>query len=78
MACLNEGLEVLARLLNLDDSDVKKSNKTKEFKKLSTRERIGYGDVYDYLLEKNHWDIQLYEYSKNISLVRCNELYDDM
>ena len=35
------------------------------------RERIGYDDVYNYLLEKNKWDILLYEYSKNISLVRC-------
>lgn len=76
IACLTEGLEVLARLLNLDDSNKKKSNKNKKPKKLSPE--IGYGDVYNYLLEKNKWDIQLYEYSKNISLVRCNELYDDM
>jgi hypothetical protein len=38
------------------------------------RERIGYEDVYNYLLEKNKWDILLYEYSKNISLVRCDGL----
>jgi len=43
----------------------------KELKKLPTRERIGHDDVYEYLVAKNQWDIALYEYSKTISLVRC-------
>ena len=40
----------------------------------SAQERIGYEDVYQYLLEKHEWDIKLYEYSKTISLVDCEEV----
>ena len=47
------------------------TNTRNKGKHLTTRQRIGYDDVYQYLVEKNYWDIKLYEYSKNISLVRC-------
>ena len=47
---------------------------TKKLKYLTSRERIVYEDVYDYLVEKNKWDIMLYDYSKTISLVRCDML----
>jgi hypothetical protein len=47
------------------------TNANNKGKHLTTRQRIGYDDVYQYLIEKNYWDIKLYEYSKNISLVRC-------
>ena len=78
LACLTEGMVALAELLHLEGvpsgtSQTRKINyKDKEhLKHLSTRERVGYDDVYDYLLEKNKWDILLYKYSKNISLIRC-------
>ena len=35
------------------------------------RERIGYDNVYEYLVQKNYWDIKLYEYSQTINVVRC-------
>lgn len=92
IACLNEGMEALAKLLHLNDVDKikteiarndrtrrrrhqqsKKKNHQRNIKNMSNhREWIGYGDVYEYLLGKNQWDIQLYEYSKTISLVHCS------
>ena len=80
--CLNEGMVELAQQLQLNTTQVrasiggKKSNKQKE-KKISRHsqsnlERIGYEDVYDYLLQKNYWDIKLYEYSKSMSIVNCS------
>lgn len=83
IACLDDGLDALARLLDLNMTFVaeKQTNitrtrsynaKKREFKRTPVREQIGYEDVYDYLVEKNRFDIQLYEYSKTISLVDCN------
>jgi hypothetical protein len=81
--CLNEGMIELAKLLNLNATKFFADyNKRKPHRKddncisnnNTSRERIGYDDVYNYLLEKNKWDILLYEYSKNISLVRCDGL----
>ena len=57
-----------ARNSNTNSTTTNTRNKGKH---LTTRQRIGYDDVYQYLVEKNYWDIKLYEYSKNISLVRC-------
>lgn len=70
VACLDEGLDALGRLLGLDLPAPK--NRARKRKALTSRERIGHDDVYEYLLEKNKWDIALYEYSKTISVVRCN------
>jgi len=82
IACLNDGLDALGRLLGLDmqvvtekyhNADKKRASKpNRVFKKLTPRGLIGYDDVYEYLLEKNRLDIQLYEYSETISLVDCN------
>jgi len=88
IACLDQGLVALGNLLNLNttfvDDKIEKLGerrkhpkpKSKEekniIKMLPPREQIGYDDVYEYLLEKNKLDIKLYEYSKTISLVDCN------
>ena len=82
IACLDDGFEALAKLLGLDIpfvterrelSNRRRAQKKKvQYTKLSSEERIGYDDVYQYLLEKNEFDIKLYEYSKTISLVDCN------
>jgi len=82
IACLDDGFDALSKLLGLDISVVtekrelvnekrKRKGKTAH-EKLSSAERIGYDDVYKYLVEKNEFDIKLYEYSKTISLVDCN------
>jgi len=84
LACLDQGLRTLARLLNLNTTFVDdrvdwlterrkrlKTGKKRHLQTVSLRDRIGYDDVYEYLLERNKWDIRLYEYSKTISLVNC-------
>ena len=80
--CLDDGFVALTDLLGLNSTlvdnararlnDIRK--KKGKDKRPSTRERIGYEDVYEYLLEKHEWDIKLYEYSKTISLVNCDEV----
>jgi len=83
IACLDDGLDALARLLGLNmtfvtekqhASALTRASKTfkREFKRRPIQEQIGYDDVYNYLLEKHQFDIKLYEYSKTISLVDCN------
>jgi hypothetical protein len=78
IACLSEGIEVLRDVLWMDHPPavphlMKETKKEKKYrlKKLPARERVGYDDVYEYLVANNKWDIALYEYSKTISLVRC-------
>ena len=41
--------------------------------KATAKERIPYVDVYDNLVEQNKMSIALYEWSKSISLVKCEE-----
>jgi hypothetical protein len=67
--CLNEGMDAMADLLGIDISSKRKNGKKRTYP--SPRERIGYEDVYEYLVAKNEWDTALYEYSKTISLVKC-------
>jgi hypothetical protein len=85
IACLDDGFVALGSLLGLNTTSVdlrrQRSNAKRERKairkpnkKMTTQERIGYDDVYDYLVEKLQWDTKLYEYSKTISLVNCNSL----
>jgi hypothetical protein len=78
IACLDEGMDVLGRLLHMDLSPPKERKRTTEANhhSVTSRERIGYEDVYEYLVAKNEWDIALYEYSKTISLIRCEDDYD--
>jgi len=83
IACLSDGLAALGDLLGMDPDLVNASLEVANEKQLRKkkygedkqgipRDRIGYDDVYEYLVEKNQWDIKLYEYSKTISLVDCN------
>ena len=86
ISCLDDGFVALNKLLGLNGTlvdqrmqkmknrreDEEKRKVKKRLKKKPIKERIGYDDVYEYLLEKNQWDIKLYEYSKTISLVDCD------
>ena len=84
--CLNEGMIELAKQLNLNVAEIEKEIQKKvrlsksESKVVShsasNRDRVGYDDVYEYLVEKNKWDIELYEYSKSISIVNCSDISD--
>jgi len=81
-ACLNEGMTALADLFNYtlkkplkpstitissDDDDEAATNAA--VARLGNRR-----DVYEYLLEKNKYDIELYRWSKTVSLVDCGSL----
>jgi hypothetical protein len=79
VACFDVGMDAMGNLLQMglpplykpSKSTIKSKSGTKS---LSTKERIGYDDVYEYLEAKNEWDIKLYEYSKTISIVNCDAL----
>ena len=81
IACLDDGMLAVGDLLHLPREPIQTKIRAAaqeraikaqhNDKSLSPRERIGYDDVYDYLVQKNYWDIKLYEYSQTISVVRC-------
>lgn len=72
-ACLDEGMEAFADLVGIkklpraDNVDPPKKHPPNE-------QRIPYRNVYDFLVERNKLDLELYEWSKSISLVNCNAL----
>lgn len=76
--CLDDGMDELGRILNLTLNWGKggrssRRGRTDQIRSIrpSYRERIGHDDVYEYLVHENRLDIELYEWSKTISLVRC-------
>lgn len=75
--CLSESMTSLAKLLDKPEPDHRRS---KAYRKVpnsaagTAQERIQYDDVYEYLLKRNKMDIALYEWSKSISLVKCESL----
>ena len=45
----------------------------------TAQERINNDTLYEFLVDKFHYDIELYEWSKNMSVVRCSEIsYDEL
>jgi len=69
MDCLDQSMEAFANLVGIPF----KSNIKRQPHYPPSSERIPYKNVYNFLLQKNRMDIKLYEWSKNISLVRCHE-----
>lgn len=75
--CLSEGIQAVANLVNISIAEkARHSNMKKEHHHAPSRERIGYDDVYDYLVAKNHLDIELYEYAKRRALVNCAKIHE--
>jgi len=79
LACFDAGMDAMGNLLEMglppQNTPSRAAIKAKSgTKALPPKERIGYDDVYEYLVDKNKWDIKLYEYSKTISLINCDEL----
>ena len=70
--CLDEGLQALLAVLGLDYKPRRRS--PKDYPPGSSKERIPFPDVYQFLKERNRLDQELYDWSKNISLVRCADL----
>jgi len=73
IACLDDGMAALADMLNITlNVNTKKKKRTRTH--AHPRERIGYDEVYEYLLRKFHLDIEMYEWSKAKALVNCSAL----
>ena len=70
--CLDEGLQALLAVLGLDYKPRRRS--PKDYPPGSSKERIPFPDVYQFLKERNRLDQELYDWSKNISLVRCADM----
>lgn len=71
IACLSQGMEAVASLINITLEPSRKSGGRAH---ASARERIGHDDVYEYLVKKNQLDIELYEWSKQFALVNCTQV----
>ena len=70
---LSIGMEAMGAQLHLDITrDSFESKLHREH--TSARERIHNDTLYEFLLEKFRYDILLYEWGKNISLVDCSDL----
>ena len=77
--CLSESIMAFARLMDKSPPDQKTSRTYKKVPKSAVsnaRDRIKSDEVYEYLVKRNKRDIAMYEWSKGISLVRCDELVD--
>ncbi len=72
--CLTEGLDALSNLLNITLAKPNPRKANKPHQHAPTRERVGYDDVYEFLMEKNRLDIELYEWSKSFALIDCSKI----
>ena len=76
--CLDAGMLKLAEVLGIGIGALDKRSKSENRRhKQSPRERIGYSEVYKYLIKKNQLDIELYEWSKRLALVNCSALAEE-
>ena len=70
MECLEAGMKALAESLKLGIQ----TNATIIAEEEAKQHHLLPGEVYDFLLERNHLDIELYKWSKTVSLVDCSSL----
>eukprot|EP00527_Entomoneis_sp_CCMP2396_P001424 CAMPEP_0198140706 /NCGR_PEP_ID=MMETSP1443-20131203/3841_1 /TAXON_ID=186043 /ORGANISM="Entomoneis sp., Strain CCMP2396" /LENGTH=226 /DNA_ID=CAMNT_0043803221 /DNA_START=347 /DNA_END=1027 /DNA_ORIENTATION=+ len=67
--CLERGMQAMSKDLGFKLSPGRRKPPNRQE---SYRERIGYDDVYQFLMERNKLDIELYQWAKQITLVKCN------
>ncbi len=72
--CLSEGMQALADDLGIDIESATGYVKTKEKSHQKHPSSIPYDDIAKFLEYRNRVDIELYEWSKTISLVKCKDL----
>jgi hypothetical protein len=84
MDCLDKGMDALAHILGFERNrrELEEWAQGLDERDLSLHhthpppeERIPYKEVYDFLVRRNHLDIELYKWSKEISLVKCADLH---
>jgi hypothetical protein len=66
-SCLTENIGTLAKIMNWKYVVNKKHKEHK-----SNKERIPTQELYDYIVEKNKFDLELYEWTKTQSLIKCD------
>eukprot|EP00977_Amphora_coffeiformis_P029865 scaffold43139_cov199-Amphora_coffeaeformis.AAC.1 len=71
LSCLGESIAALADVLGIPQSEEKPPQTIPH---PPPRDRVPFPEVYDYLEHRNRYDIELYEWSKSLSLVKCDEL----
>jgi hypothetical protein len=76
LECLSEGIEAVANLLNISLAYENIRTRGRDYHHDPSRQRIGYDDVYDFLVEKNKLGIELYEWSKSRALLNCTAIRD--
>lgn len=72
-ACLNESIIAMGKVLKLNITE--KDFEDKHFHHVhvaSVRERLNNDTLYEYLQQRFRRDIELYEWSKNQSIIQCN------
>ena len=77
--CLSESMAAFAQVMNKPAPDQETSRTVHKVPKsaaATAQERIKSNEIYDYLAKRNAMDMALYEWSKSISLVRCDALID--
>ena len=77
--CLSESMTAFAQVMNkpLPDQETSRTvQKVPSSAAATARERIKYDEIYEYLAERNKMGMALYEWSKSLSLVRCDTLVD--
>jgi hypothetical protein len=78
VACLDAGIAALGKILALNMSIPVKNSMAPGTKRSShedPKDKIPYPEVYEYLVQKNRLDIEFYEWSKQRSLVNCDEFW---
>jgi len=77
--CLPESIAAFAQILGkpLPDQETSRTyNKVPKSAASTARDRIRSDEIYEYLVERNKMDTAMHEWSKGISLVRCDGLVD--
>lgn len=73
--CLDESMEAMSRQLGLHVTSEGFESRKHHYH-LTAQERIKNETLYDFLLHKFHYDIELYEWSKKKSVMKCRDLVD--
>jgi hypothetical protein len=71
IGCLDQGLEVIARLTGLE---IKWPRRQKDHTHVPVKNRFYNAEMYEYAREVNKLDIELYEWARGLALVNCSAL----
>ena len=73
-SCLTESVDAMAKVLGIGMQPELRKQQHKPRSVTSAFERIGNATLYNYVAERFRADIELYEWSKSLSIVDCSKL----